>query len=901
MKKYFIKAAFIATLVGAIFATYAGTASAQTAYVAWNTYTNDCATVMIGNDSTQDGVGTACWPTSISAQPGDTINVRIYYHNTGTAAAGNLIATLNQAPTDARTSFAFTGILSGGQAQASGQAHLNLPSAQTLTLSNVAVYPDKQVTPNYVSNSSIFNGGLSLGKIDPPSTCPTSNSFCHQGSIVVSYKIGNATTTTTGGTTPCKITSFNATPNSIQSGASSTLTWNTTGCTSVSIAGGRISGNYNASGSVSTLALASTTTFKLTATGNGASPSATQIVNVNSVVTNPTLCSITSFNASPTSVNSGGSSTLAWNTNGCTSVSISGGSVSGTYGANTNISTGGITTATTYTLIAYSATGVTVTQTVTITVNTVVNNNCQISNFYASPTQVPQGGSTTLYWNTTGCSSVSVNGPNFNSVQMSGSQSVGPINGTSNYTLTAYSSTGSPVTQTVTVTNTTGSTGSAPIASTLAAQANDGTTATLNGYINSGSGSSCGSFWGSCGSTTYYFQYGTSQYSLYQSTQTQTMNGTSGNVSAYVSGLTPNTTYYFQLIATNSYGTSNGGVLSFVTNTGSGSTSVSVITTLATNVSARTARLNGLVTGSNASSYSTANVYFEYGTSPSLGLRTTAQNAYLASASNYFDTIFTAPNTTYYYRIDAVVNGQTYMGSTVSFSTPGATFINTNTNTNTNTTTRNTTVVSTIGTGGGSAFLQLAITDQAQSIFPGDGLNYVVTYQNISGITLSNVVINVILPTGVTFRQASQGILTTNNTVAISVGTLLPTAQGMITIQAVTDATIVPGNNFVTTATAAFTLPSTAQDSAVAYVLNSVATRNNLAGLALFGFGFFPTTLLGWILLLGLILILILIARYYYHRANAQRAAAAPVTHVHYETPVAPNTHTGYHGDNLPH
>ena len=394
----------------------------------------------------------------------------------------------------------------------------------------------------------------------------------------------------------------------------------------------------------------------------------------------------------------------------------------------------------------------------------------------------------------------------------------------------------------------------------------------------------------------YSFQYGTSQYALNSQTPIQTMSVASGNVSAYLTGLQANTTYYFQIVASNSYGSTYGGVLSFVTN--NGNSGISAITTVPTNVTSSSARLNGLVTGANGGLYNgVASVHFDYGTSPSLGLQTSSQTVNISSITNYFDTIATSANTTYYYRIVAVVNGQTYPGSTVSFTTAG--FVNTVTNTNTNTTT---TVISRVGTGGGSAFLQLAITDQSQSIIPGDSLNYVVTYQNISGLTLSNVVINVILPTGVTFRQASQGVLTTNNTVAVSVGTLLPVAQGTITIQAGTDVTIVPGNNLVTTATAAFTLPSSAQDSAVAYVLNNIVNQNQLAGLALFGNGFFPTTLLGWILLIGLLLILILIARYFYDRSEAQRrATAAPVTHVHYETPASANTRTGYHGDNLPH
>ena len=900
MKKYIYKGALVAVLAVAMLASFAGSANAQTApYVSWNKYTNDCATVMIGNATTQNGVGSSCWPTSISAQPGDTINVRVYYHNTGTAAAGNAVVTLNPVSTGASTSFAFTGIVSGGQAQTSGQAYLNLPTAETLTLSHVAVYPDQAVGPTYVSNTSLFNGGLSLGTIQPPSTCSASNSFCHQGSVVASFVVGSAATNNTNNTSAsaCTINSFNASPTSVASGSSSTLSWNTTGCTSVSIAGGRISNNYNATGTVSTGALASTTTFVLTAAGNGAAHSASAVVNVSNANTG-SACTITSFNASPNNISSGNSSTLSWNTTGCSTVSIAGGSISGNYAANSSVGTGTLYGTTTYVLTAASANGASTTSSTTVTVNSVVNNNCSISSFYASPTQVVSGGSTTLYWNTVGCTSVNVSGPNFNSSSFSGAQSVGPIYGSQSYTLTAYSSTGSPVSQTVTVsTSYVNQTGSAPTATTLAAQVgSDGVSATLNGYVNSNNGASYSGCYFTCGTTTYYFQYGTSQYSLTSTTPTQTT--TSGNASSYISGLLSNTTYYFQIIASNSYGSSYGGVLSFVTNGYGLNSAVTAITTIPDNVTANSARLNGLVTGTDTNTYygSNASVYFEYGTSPSLGLRTNAQTATLSNTSNYFNTISTSADTTYYYRIDATVNGQTYMGSTVAFSTPGYTG---NITTNTNTTT----TISRIGTGGGSAFLQLAITDASQSILPGDSLSYVVTYQNISGLTLSNVVINVILPTGVTFRQSSEGVLTTNNTVAVSVGQLLPTAQGTFTIQAATDVNIVPGNNFVTTATAAFTLPSSAQDSAVAYVLNNVVTQNQLAGLALFGYGFFPTTLLGWILLLGLLLLLILIARYFYHRANAQRMATAPVTHVHYETPAAPSSPAmhGYNGDNLPH
>ncbi len=209
-----------------------------------------------------------------------------------------------------------------------------------------------------------------------------------------------------------------------------------------------------------------------------------------------------------------------------------------------------------------------------------------------------------------------------------------------------------------------------------------------------------------------------------------------------------------------------------------------------------------------------------------------------------------------------------------------------------------------------------------QAVAAGDTLIYTVNYQNISGSTLSNAVLNVVLPSNVVYKQSSQGLLTTNNTVAVTLGTLAPTAQGTMTIMGTVAPNVTNGNTLVAQATLAFTTPGGAQDSAIAYDLDNVGNinTNNLAGLALFGVGFFPSSLLGWILLLGIILVLILIARYYYHRANAQRMAAvgpAPI-HQYYAAPAPqqpvqpvyqqqmppqqPPMNTGtYQGDHLPH
>ncbi len=98
-------------------------------------------------------------------------------------------------------------------------------------------------------------------------------------------------------------------------------------------------------------------------------------------------------------------------------------------------------------------------------------------------------------------------------------------------------------------------TGFAPYAQTGAAT-NLGTTyATLNGSV-SANGSA----------TSYWFEYGTT-ISLGQNSQVFSA-GTATytqSVSAAVSNLTPNTTYYFRVVAQNAYGTAQGAILSFGT------------------------------------------------------------------------------------------------------------------------------------------------------------------------------------------------------------------------------------------------------------------------------------------------------------------------------------------------
>jgi hypothetical protein len=186
--------------------------------------------------------------------------------------------------------------------------------------------------------------------------------------------------------------------------------------------------------------------------------------------------------------------------------------------------------------------------------------------------------------------------------------------------------------------------------STNSATSIGSTTATLNGNLDSLGGFT---------SVSVYFQYGlTTSYGSTTTTQTKTATGA---FTAAITGLAPNTTYYCRAVANSGTTTIYGGSVSFSTTT----STLSVTTNDPTTVTASGAVLNGTLAdlGPNSS----VQVYFQYGTTPSMGSQTTAQTrtttgTFTASLSGL------TSNTTYYYRAIAVGSTTAY-GSNKSFTT----------------------------------------------------------------------------------------------------------------------------------------------------------------------------------------------------------------------------------------
>jgi hypothetical protein len=231
----------------------------------------------------------------------------------------------------------------------------------------------------------------------------------------------------------------------IMQGESATIVYATVNATTVSVNNGV--GNVPPSGSF-VVSPTTNTTYTITATNTGGSTTC----NVTVQVTPGTAPRIIRFTANPTTIDQGGTSTLVWQVENATTVSIA-----PTVGTVALIGTSDVKPqqTTTYTLTATNNFG-SVTATATVTVNVPVTpppggggQNVMISSFTANPPVSPSPGSpVVLTCLATNATSVTING--VGPVNSAGQVTVNPQQ-TTTYTCSAAGQ-GGPATATVTVT-----------------------------------------------------------------------------------------------------------------------------------------------------------------------------------------------------------------------------------------------------------------------------------------------------------------------------------------------------------------------------------------------------------------------------------------------------------------
>jgi len=626
----------------------------------------------------------------------------------------------------------------------------------------------------------------------------------------------------------CFINSFTASPTYITNGGVSVLNWNTSNCSSVAIS--NLSYSVPLSGT-QTIWPTYTTTYTLTAISDGVIQTRSVDVFVNNISSPTPNCSINSFSASPTSITNGSSSTLNWNTNNCTNVTISnlGYSVpiSGAQTVWPNYTT-------TYTLTATNSNGSIQTRSMTIYVNNNNNNSCNISNFTAGNTSIQSGDLTTLSWNTNNCYRVSIS--NIGDVSLSGNRNIYP-NSDTTYTLTAYSYDGSSQTESLRV--------------------------YVNQY-NNNNYAYCTIY--SFTSDNINIRQGDST-TLRWSTSNCSNVSISNNIGNVLSSgsiiIYPSSTTVYVL---NAYGNRNESrsVQINVNNNQITPTPLpiynsNIVTTVATNISQTGGQVNGLITNSNIPSI---NVHFEYGTDVTLGMKTAVKTVNGNTTFSEFLTNLN-PKTIYFFQAVSEGTNGVSRGAVEVFQTQGE--VNNNPQVIKQTVVQGATIT------GSQSPVMLKIENRYQSIGVGDVVDYVITYKNIGKSKLTNPMIQVFIPKGITLTNLSQGTYSeSSRTLSVPINDLNSNDAGTIYLQAKVDSTEANLAQIVTTAVLVYTNPNGAQENAMAYVLNNpkVVNNSNLLGASAFFGGMFGMGLIGWLLLIIFIMILILIARNFYSRKN---------------------------------
>ncbi len=196
----------------------------------------------------------------------------------------------------------------------------------------------------------------------------------------------------------------------------------------------------------------------------------------------------------------------------------------------------------------------------------------------------------------------------------------------------------------------------APTAVTLPATSTANTSATVAGQVNP-----------NAQQTAYTFEYGMST-SFGAISPVVALDDADGlePVSATLTDLTPDTTYYYRVVATNATGTTSGVVRSF--NTGPGG--APVVTTGSAATTSTTATLSATV---NPHGSPTA-FAFEYGLTTAFGLLSAVDSAGSANGNQAVTATLTglSPGTTYRYRVVATNAAGTATGAVASFTTAPA-------------------------------------------------------------------------------------------------------------------------------------------------------------------------------------------------------------------------------------
>jgi hypothetical protein len=334
-----------------------------------------------------------------------------------------------------------------------------------------------------------------------------------------------------------------------------------------------------------------------------------------------------------------------------------------------------------------------------------------------------------------------------------------------------------------------------------------------------------------------------------------------------VNNLTPNTDYRYRACTDEN---ECGNTRSFRTNpVGVVASAVNVNTLSPTNITRSSAVLNGRYQGSSTEP---TQVWFEWGTTPNLGVQKQIFNR-SAIGGDFLDS-FTGLRScqTYYYRAVARNSSGIRYGNTLSFRT----------------------LCSTGGGGGGVVVIQeqveeteidleslglglsllrLDIDNDQENLFRDQSVQYEVTWENISRIDLDDIDVKVTVPEELSVTSISRGRYDAEDHVVLfNIDELDAGEDGDMTISGIINNGRL-GDLVTAEATAAYNNPiNDAQENATDYDIDEFVLNTNFGTASVFGLS--NITFLGWLTILLGLLIIFLIARWLYLEREELRAQA---------------------------
>ena len=300
-------------------------------------------------------------------------------------------------------------------------------------------------------------------------------------------------------------------------------------------------------------------------------------------------------------------------------------------------------------------------------------------------------------------------------------------------------------------------------------------------------------------STKVWFEWGRSSSNLNRETSDQSVG--SGNsfidFSSSISGLDPDTTYYFRAVARNSFGTVRGDIRSFDTTRDRAAVErPSVRVLVATNITNTTASIRGEVNPNGAST----DTWFEWGTN-SNNLVNRTGNLSVGSGNSFtgVSSFLTGlnSNTTYYYRVVAENNAGRSVSGVENFRTTGFAVVTPPV------ITKVIRVFEREAAVPAEQVIKLKLEADKTELSK-NRITYIVTWENLTTRTLRDASVEVRLPEELEFDDASRSVdEIRDNTLVFRLGTIRGGERGEIEIETSVEE-LEAGDVITTTATLSY-------------------------------------------------------------------------------------------------